>query len=177
MTVYDQAFKIVIGEEGGYTSNPADPGNWTGGRCSLGSCNGTKYGISAAAYPGLSIRELSIDDAKAIYRRDYWERVHGDDLPGALALLVFDAAVNSGPGRAVRWLQMALRVAVDGALGPVTIAAARNCAGKGAAVLAEYQTQRLLFLTSLPTWRTFGLGWARRVINLQYEALRVGEGA
>ncbi len=177
MTVFDKAFKVVIGEEGGYTSNPADPGNWSGGRCSIGVCNGTKYGISAASYPGLSIRDLSIDDAKTIYRRDYWDRVRGDELPAALALLVFDAAVNSGPGRAVRWLQMALRVVVDGMVGPVTIAAARNCAGQGAVVLAEYQSQRLLFLANLPTWRTFGLGWARRVVNLTFEALRVGEGA
>jgi len=177
MSVYDNAFSVVIGEEGGFTANPADPGNWTGGRCGVGQCAGTKYGISAASYPTVNIAALTLDDAKAIYRRDYWDHVHGDELPPAIALLVFDAAVNSGAARAVRWLQTALKVTADGAIGPVTIAAAQHCAGQGAAVLAEYQAQRLLFLASLPTWRTFALGWARRVCALQFEALQVGEGA
>ena len=176
MSVFDNAFRAVIGEEGGYTANPADPGNWTGKRCNVGRCNGTKYGISAASYPTLSIAALSLDDAKAIYRRDYWAHIQGDELPSAIALVVFDAAVNSGPDRAIRWLQGVLRVTVDGAIGPITIAAARQCAGRGASVLAEYQAQRLVFLSSLPTWRVFGLGWARRVCNMQFEALRVGEG-
>lgn len=177
MSIFDNVFRVVIGEEGGFTANPADPGNWTGGKCSVGRCIGTKYGISAASYPTLNIAGLSLDDAKAIYQRDYWDHVHGDDLPPAIALLVFDAAVNSGISRAARWLQAALRVAVDGAIGPVTIAAAKQCAGQGAAVLAEYQVQRLMFLSSLPTWRTFALGWTRRVCTLQFEALQVGEGA
>ncbi len=175
MTVYDNAFTVVIGEEGGFTSIPADPGNWTGGKCQVGQCNGTKFGISAAAYPTIQIRDLTLDDAKSIYRRDYWEKVRGDELPPAIALLVFDAAVNSGSSRAIRWLQTSLRVVADGILGPVTMAAAQQVAGQGAAVLAEYQTQRLLFLTALKTWRTFGHGWARRVCKLQFEALRIGE--
>lgn len=176
MTVFDNAFQVVIGEEGGFTANPADPGNWTGGKCQVGRCAGTKYGISAAAYPTVNIANLTLDDAKAIYQRNYWNRVQGDALPPAIALLAFDAAVNSGPDRAARWLQTALGVHVDGAIGPITIAAAKNCAGKGAAVLAEYQAQRLMFLTSLPTWRTFALGWSRRVCTLQFEAIRIEQG-
>ncbi len=174
MTVFDNAFKVVIGEEGGFTANEADPGNWTGGRCAIGQCNGTKYGISAGAYPSLHIGALTLDDAKAIYRRDYWNKIRGDELPPAIALLVFDAAVNSGHSRAVRWLQTALKIVADGLLGPVTMAAAQQCAGQGGVVLVEYQTQRLLFLTGLKTWRTFGHGWARRVCTLQFEALRIG---
>ena len=176
MSVFDNAFKVVVGEEGGYTNNPADPGNWTGGRCNAGKCAGTKFGISAAAYPHLDIADLQLDEAKAIYKSDYWDRVCCDQLPPAIALLVFDASVNSGPDRAARWLQTALNVKVDGAVGPVTLAAAQQCAGQGAAVLAEYQARRLMFLASLPTWRTFALGWSRRVCSLQFEALRVGEG-
>jgi lysozyme family protein len=173
MTVFENAFRVVIGEEGGFTANAADPGNWTGGRCGSGRCAGTKYGISAASYPTVDIAGLSLEDARAIYRRDYWDRVHGDNLPPALALLAFDAAVNSGPDRAVRWLQSALKVGVDGVIGPLTLAAARNCNGQGAAVVAEYQAQRLVFMARLPTWRSFGLGWARRVCRIQLEALMV----
>lgn len=175
MNVFDNAFRAVIGEEGGFTANPSDPGNWTGGICGNGRCSGTKYGISAATYPTLDIAGLTLNDARLIYRRDYWDKIQGDNLPPALALLVFDAAVNSGPGRAVRWLQSALQVKVDGVLGPVSLTAARNCAGQGATILAEYQAQRMVFLAGLPTWRTFGLGWARRLCRMQYEALRVGE--
>jgi lysozyme family protein len=175
MSVYDNAFRAVVGEEGGFTANPADPGNWTGGACGSGRCVGTKYGISAAAYPTLDIAALTLDDAQTIYRRDYWDKMQGDNLPPALALLVFDAAVNSGVSRAVRWLQSAIGVKADGVLGAVSLAAARNSAGHGAAVLAEFQAQRLMFLAGLPTWRTFGLGWARRLCRMQYEALRVGE--
>ena len=175
MSVFDNAFRAVVGEEGGFTANPADPGNWTGGVCGSGRCSGTKYGISAATYPTLDIAGLTLNDARTIYRRDYWDKVQGDNLPPALALLVFDAAVNSGVGRAIRWLQAALHVKVDGVLGPVSLTAARNCVGQGAAVLAEYQAQRTVFLAGLPTWRTFGLGWARRLCRMQYEALRIGE--
>ena len=177
MNVFENAFRAVVGEEGGYTANQADPGNWTGGKCGAGRCNGTKYGISAASYPSVDIAGLSLDDARAIYRRDYWDRVRGDELPAAVALLVFDAAVNSGPGRAIRWLQTALRINADGIIGPITMRAAQQCTGQGAAVLAEYQAQRLVFMAGLSTWRTFGLGWARRVCRMQLEALRVGEGA
>jgi len=176
VSVFENAFKTVVGVEGGYTANPLDPGNWTGGKCRVGQCNGTKFGVSAASYPSLNIASLTLADAQDIYRRDYWNKIVGDQLPPALALLVFDAAVNSGSDRAVKWLQTALSVSADGIVGPITIAAARQSSGKGAALLAEYQAQRLLFLSALPTWRVFGLGWTRRVCSMQFEALRVGEG-
>lgn len=175
MTVFEQAFHIVVGNEGGFSANQSDPGNWTGGKCGVGQCKGTKYGISAATYPTLDIAGLSLTDARAIYRRDYWDRISGDELPPSLALLVFDAAVNSGVSRAVHWLQSAVHVKMDGVIGRETIGAVKASAGKGAVVLAEYQAQRLNFLASLATWRTFGLGWARRVCRVQFEALRMGE--
>lgn len=176
MSVFENAFHTVIGVEGGYTANPLDPGNWTGGKCRVGICNGTNFGISAAAYPTLDIANLALAEAQEIYRRDYWNKTACDQLPPALAVLVFDAAVNSGPDRAVKWLQIALNVTADGVVGPITSAAAKQAAGKGAVVLAEYQAQRLLFLTGLPTWRIFGLGWTRRVCTVQFAALTVGQG-
>ena len=110
MSNFDRMFDIVVGHEGGFTANPADPGNWTGGTIGAGICRGTKFGISAAAYPDLDIANLSLDAAKALYQRDYWQRIAGDRLPSAVALLVFDAAVNNGIGRAARWLQQVARV-------------------------------------------------------------------
>ena len=143
-------------------------------RIGAGRCLGTKYGISAAAYPRLDIAALDLDDARAIYRRDYWDRVQGDALPPPLALLVFDAAVNNGVGRAVRWLQLAAGVKADAVVGPATLAAVAAYAGSGAGLLTEFQAQRMTFMAGLPTWRTFGLGWARRLCRLPFEAVQMG---
>ena len=171
--VFRQAFSIVVGEEGGFTDVQSDPGNWTGGQCGSGRCAGTKYGVSAAAYPTLDIKGLSIEAARQIYRRDYWDRIGGDALPPPLALLVFDAAVNNGAGRAARWLQAATGATQDGVIGSATVAAVSARAGDGAALMAEFQAQRMTFMAGLPTWRTFGLGWARRLCRLPYDAMTI----
>ncbi len=175
MSVFDQAFAIVVGEEGGYGANPADPGNWTSGQAGKGECRGTKFGISAAAYPTVDIAALTLEQAQEIYRRDYWNRVGGDTLPAPLAVLVFDAAVNSGIAHAVRWLQVAAGAKPDGVMGPATLEAVKSREGKGAALLAEMLAQRLAFMASLPTWRSFGLGWSRRLCALPFHALQIKE--
>lgn len=166
---FDRAFALVIGVEGGFTANPLDPGNWTGGRTNVGTCAGTKFGISAASYPTLDIASLTLADAETIYRHDYWAKIAGDSLPPPVALIVFDAAVNSGVDRAAKWLQTACGVTADGVIGDITLkaAAARSALG----LVTECNVQRLLFLTGLPTWRTFGLGWARRVAHLSVAAV------
>ena len=153
MTLFEQAFSHVIGNEGGFTNNQLDPGNWTSGRSGIGECRGTKYGISAHVYPDLDIPNLTLDDSRAIYRRDYWEKVDADTLPGPLALLVFDAAVNNGIGRTRQWLFAACKQS------------------DGAAICAEFQAQCLAFMASLPTWKIFGLGWSRRLCRLPYQSL------
>ena len=168
MSTFDAAFERLIGHEGGYTANPADPGNWTGGACGQGACKGTRYGISAAAYPGLDIKALTLDTAKAIYRRDYWDRIGGDKLPPAVALVVFDAAVNNGVGRAARLLQASLGLRQDGVIGPETLAAAAFPRPMTLAI--EFVAQRILFMSKLATWPTFGLGWSRRLAALPVEA-------
>ena len=99
--VFAHCFAETVGEEGGFSADPDDPGNWTGGSIGLGACRGTKFGISAASYPALDIASLSLEDAKAIYARDYWAPIQGDKLPPALAMIVFDAAVNAGVGTAL----------------------------------------------------------------------------
>jgi lysozyme family protein len=171
MSNFDGIFDVVVGSEGGFTDNPADSGNWTGGTIGAGECRGTKFGISAGAYPDLDIANLTRDAAKALYQRDYWDRIGGDRLPASIALLVFDAAINNGTGRAARWLQQAASVAQDGVIGPETLSAIGTIAAgpDGSAELcAELLAQRLTFMTSLPSWKTFGLGWARRLFRLPY---------
>lgn len=173
MDAFGQAFAFVVGHEGGYGADPADPGNWTGGRCGIGECRGTNWGVSAAAYPQLDVRSLTRVQAEEIYRRDYWDRAGCGGLPPPLALLVFDAAVNNGVGRAARWLQAVLGVAQDGAVGPATLAALEARVGQGAALCAEFQAKRLIFMAGLPTWRTFGGGWARRLCALPFQAVQM----
>ena len=172
MTAFEKAFTIVVGEEGGFGADPRDPGNWTGGRCGIGACRGTKYGISAASYPLVDIAGLSLESAKAIYQRDYWNAVRGDELPPPLAMLVFDSAVNNGAGQAVRWLQSAAGAHVDGIMGPQTIEAVEKATAME--LMSEFQSVRLVFMAGLPTWRTFGRGWARRICRLPYEAIKMG---
>ena len=160
MTDFNNAFDELIGHEGGYVFDARDPGGET------------RYGISKRAYPQVDIKNLTLDQAREIYRRDYWQRAQCDKLPDGVAFDVFDAAVNSGVGQAVRWLQRAVGVADDGIVGPRTLAAVH--ALPPGTVQARMSGHRLAFMTQLSTWQTFGKGWARRVaINLQ----NVGAGA
>jgi lysozyme family protein len=161
---FARCFAFTVGVEGGFTSNAADPGNWTGGALGAGQLRGTNFGISAAAYPNLDIAHLTEADAEAIYRRDYWAQLHGDELPRAIALVGFDAAVNAGARRSIIWLQQAAGCAADGVLGPATLAALRH-ADPGT-IAHEALARRLDFSARLPAWHNFGLGWARRLIAL-----------
>jgi len=163
MSSYEKAFKEVIGHEGGFTDNPKDRGNWTSGQIGVGELKGTKYGISAMAYPHLDIRNLTLDQARALYKKDYWDRVRGDELTPAIALNVFDGAVNSGVTRSIQWLQEAVGVTADGLFGPRTIAAVRS--RNDIELVARYNSRRLLFLTEMnkTTWTEFGRGLVARV--------------
>jgi lysozyme family protein len=177
MSTFEQAVEIVLHYEGGYSVDPDDPGNWTGGRVGEGALRGTKFGISAAAYPDEDIAALSRERAGALYRRDYWETIAGDALPPPLALLVFDAAVNNGTHRAAMWLQQAVGAVDDGHIGSKTLAAtATSVSARGiGAVCADFQALRLVFMVALPNWRHFASGWARRLCLLPYQAARFGD--
>jgi lysozyme family protein len=148
---FDQAFDVLIKHEGGYVDHPSDPG----GR--------TNYGISQRAYPGEDIRNMTIERAKQIYKRDYWDACRCDDLRGDIGFHVFDAAVNSGVRRASLWLQAAVGATPDGKIGPRTIAAAN--AMDPSDVVRMICGIRLRFMTDLSTWQSFGRGWARRIAN------------
>ncbi len=150
-TWFDQCFEKLIGYEGGYTLDPKDPGGET------------NWGISKRAYPAVDIKNLTRDGAKDIYKRDYWDRAQCDKLPPTLAFLLFDAAVNSGIGQAIRFLQRAVGVADDGVLGALTLAAVQRLDNES--LCARFLGQRLDFMTRLSTWDYFGKGWARRVAD------------
>lgn len=151
---FDKAFETLIDHEGGYVNDSRDPGGET------------KYGVSKRAYPDVDIKNLTLEQAKAIYKRDYWDRARCDDLPPQVAFQVFDTAVNSGIGQSIRFLQRAVGVADDGNVGPLTINAVKRLDAESLA--ARFNGQRLEFMTKLSTWDVYGRGWARRVAkNLQ----------
>ncbi len=157
---FDTAFARLIGHEGGYQAHRADRGNWTSGTVGQGELRGTKYGITAMSYPTLDIKNLTLEQAKVIYRRDFWGRFHGDQLDGRVAFNLFDASVHHGVRRGVQLLQTAVGVADDGALGPITLAAVNALPAE--VVVARLNAHRLLFCARLSTWRDFGAGWANR---------------
>lgn len=166
---FDTAFDRLISHEGGLSMDPDDPGNWTGGEPGAGELRGTNWGISAATYPHLDIANLTRDDARDIYRRDFWSKVHGDKLHDGVAFQLFDFAVNSGIGTAIRKYQRALGVADDGIFGGISQAAAASMSESDQImrVLAE----RLDYMTRLKNWQHASRGWARRIAhNLRFGA-------
>ena len=157
MQTFPDCIAHVLAAEGGLVNNPKDPGGVT------------KFGISQRSYPALDIRALSLDEAKAIYQRDYWDKIQGENLPAGLDLLLLDHAVNAGPARAVRLLQHLVGVPEDGLMGPVTLAGVAIADPQD--LIARYSELRLDFYRDLPTWRHFGAGWSRRVHRTRRAAL------
>lgn len=166
---FDTAFERLLGNEGELSLDPNDRGNWTSGVIGVGILKGSKYGISAASYPLLDIAALTKDQAKELYRADFWQRIHADELNAGVAFQAFDFAVNSGIETAIRYLQRALGVADDGKWGPVTRSAA--AAMTATDTIMRYAAERLDFMTRLSAWPTQGRGWARRIAaDLRYGA-------
>lgn len=155
---FDEAFDRLIGHEGKFTDNPADDGNWTGGKQGRGELRGTKFGIAAASYPHLQIRDLTLEQARSIYLEDYWN-VLGEAHP-AIKFQVFDAAVNHGHGNAIRILQRAVRAADDGKWGSVSQTALMAMDLND--VLMRFIGFRLKFWASLKRFDDFGRGWTNR---------------
>lgn len=159
---FDKAFDRLIGHEGKYTANPKDDGNWTGGKQGRGELKGTKFGIAANTYPHIDIKNLTLEQAKAIYREDFWGVVGG--AHGSIKFQLFDAAVNHGRGNAIRILQRAVMVADDGAWGPRSQAALnqmQDLRGHND-VLLRFLGYRFKFWASLAKFDDFGRGWTNR---------------
>lgn len=157
MNLFDTAVAFVLRHEGGYSQDLADPGGET------------NWGISRRAYPDLPIALLTREEAINIYRRDYWMRMRCDELPGQVALLVFDAAVNQGPDAAVKMLQEELSVAIDGVLGPLTITAATSRNHDDLAL--GYCARRGMRYAMTKNLDRYGRGWFKRLLDAYRTAL------
>lgn len=153
MNAFETAFQRTIGHEGGYSNDSRDPGGET------------KYGISKRSYPNEDIPNMTLDRARLIYLRDFWEVANCHQYPAVVAIEVFDAAVHHGPGNAIRFLQGALGVAQDGVVGPITVGAI-NDQPSLEGLLARFLGFRLAFMADLSNWQYHGKGWARRVATI-----------
>ena len=151
MSDFDRAFDLLMESEGGYSDDPADPGGET------------NFGISKRAHPKEDIRFLTLDRAKEIYKRDYWDAILADELPYPINVLIFDAAVNQGKKAAVRMLQEALKIKQDGVIGQQTIKAAVAASD---AVCTDYLSIRAVRYANTANFWRFGRGWMSRLFVL-----------
>lgn len=151
--VWETAISTTLKYEGGYVNDPNDAGGET------------KYGISKRAYPDVDIANLTLQQAKNIYYFDYWLRCRCQFMPDALSIAVFDYAVNSGIKTAIKKLQLALGVTVDGIIGNQTIGACNRIPTRQ--VLDTYIKLRLDYLMSLKGWKRYGGGWGKRVVGIK----------
>lgn len=161
---FPAALQALLKHEGGYVNHPSDPGGMT----NLGVTKRVWEEWVGHEVDEKQMRALTPELVAPLYKKKYWDKVCGDELPTGLDLAVFDLAVNSGPGRAAKMLQKVLGVTQDGAIGPQTIAKALNV--DSSKLIADYNTERLAFLQALPTWGTFGKGWGRRVAEVTEQA-------
>jgi lysozyme family protein len=152
---FERAFEIVVGLEGGYGNDSDDPGGET------------KYGISKRAYPDINIKTLTLDQAKSIYRFDYWEPLRCDELPWPLSMMVFDCGVNQGLNVSAKTLQKTLNVTQDGIIGNVTLAKAKNA---GDETCALFLADRSLRYTGTRNFDKYGRGWLKRLFLVAMEA-------
>ena len=150
---FEPAVELILKHEGGYVNHPDDPGGET------------NFGIAKRSYPDLDIAKLSKHDAKRIYKEDYWDKVRGDEMHPAVALMVFDTAVNMGISRASKFLQEVVNAnPIDGIIGSGTLQNCNNaCENAVEFVLESYANKRLDYYKKLSTFDTFGKGWTRRV--------------
>ena len=158
---FEASLAHVLQSEGGFVNNPADPGGMT----NLGCTKAVWEEFVGHPVSEADMRGLTPADVAPLYKRKYWDKVSGDDLPAGLDYAVFDAAINSGPGRAAKWLQEAVGVEADGAIGNGTLAAV--AAFDVQELIKAYNDKRLGFLQGLPTFGTFGTGWTNRVASVQ----------
>jgi lysozyme family protein len=162
---FSRALALVLKSEGGWSDNPADPGGATMKGVTL--ANFRRFVKADATRADL--RQIGDDQVATVYRRHYWDAVAGAELPDGVDYAVFDFAVNSGPGRAAKYLQAVVGTAQDGRIGPATLQAVRD--RPLGTVIDNLCDARLAFLQRLPTWGVFGKGWSGRVSSVRAQAL------
>lgn len=168
MTRFQQILPDVLKHEGGYVDHPADPGG------------ATMQGVTLETFRRFYGRERTKSDLRnitraqleTIYRQGYWSKVRAEQMWPGLDRAAFDAAVNSGPSRGLRWVQVGVGARPDGAWGPETASMVRGLVSTPERVKAIQRAcaARMGFLRGLRHWSTFGRGWSRRVAEVEAKA-------
>ena len=155
------AVSLILMYEGGYVFDPRDPGGET------------RYGISKRAFPNEDIKNLTVERAKEIYKKYYWDMCECDRLPDWSKLIVFDCAVNQGAPRAKLFIQRTASVEADSIIGPRTLAAMYQMTAHE--FISDYSMRRFKAYFSNPNWKYFGGGWSKRlleVVNRSYQEIK-----
>ena len=164
---FDDCLEMLLKHEGGYVNHPKDPG----GETNLGVTRKVwEEWIGKPAAPD-AMKKLTVKDVAPLYKKLYWDKVRGDDLPGGVDWAVFDWAVNSGTGRAAKALQKVVGVTPDGGIGPATLAAVEKKDPKE--IVQDMADAREAFYRNLRTFDTFGRGWLRRNEETLHTALEM----
>lgn len=159
------SLKKVLEHEGGFVNHPQDPGGMT----NLGVTKRVWEEWVGHPVDEKEMRSLTPEKIGPMYKKRYWDAIQGDELPAGVDYVVFDFAVNGGPGRATKILQSAIGAAPDGKIGPLTMAALRKANPQE--VITNFTVEREKFYKSLPTFATFGKGWLRRTDESKISAL------
>lgn len=162
---FERAFALLSAHEGGYVNHPKDPGGATNRGVTQRVYDAYRRRAGRAAQ---SVRHISDAEVVEIYRAQYWDAIRAEDLPRGVAYCVFDAAVNSGAGRAAKWLQAEIGAGRDGVVGNETIGLAGQV--DPAALIDRYCDRRLAFMRRLKHWPTFAGGWTRRVAEVRAQS-------
>ena len=161
---WDAAFKMMLASEGGYVNHPSDPGGMT----NLGVTKRVWEEWVGRESNEKEMRSLTPDMVESLYKRKFWDACKCDDLPSGIDYLVFDFAVNAGPGRSAKILQTAIGVPADGGIGPITLAAVN--AQEPDVLIEKFSQAKEDFYRSLNTFDTFGKGWLNRVAAVKVKA-------
>ena len=157
MKSFNEIIEKVLEHEGGYVNDPKDLGGET------------KYGITKRFYPDVDIKNLTIEQATEIYKKDYWDKNRVESLPQNLWHIYFDMCVNMGKRTAVKVLQRAAvnkgkDIEVDGGLGPMTIGALKGVElDRVRAFRVKYYVD---LITARPEQEKFYLGSFRRATEV-----------
>jgi len=168
---FDACLPIILHSEGGFVNNPSDPG----GATNLGITIGTLSSWLGRPATVADVQALTPAAVAPIYQANYWTKTSCDSWDAGVDLMVFDEAVNQGPGRAIMTLQTALGVTADGGVGPATLAAAQM--ENAADIIAKMSAAREAFYRSLSTFNVFGAGWLNRLTRTTGLAQQMAQGA
>ena len=161
---FQRCVGIIFHDEAGFVDDPEDPGGATNRGITIGTLSHWRgHQVSVD-----DVRNLTLEEAQAIYRASYWNAVAGDQLPGGVELIAFDCAVNQGPGTAVKLLQQAAGVDPDGHIGPLTLSALRT--KEALLVIDAIHDERMVRYRTSSGWARFGRGWTNRLNDIADQA-------